>query len=396
MAKKKNTVRADGRIAVQVYIGRDENGKRKYKTVYGATQKEADEKALEIKILLKKGVNLIPKEETFEVWSERWLKKKSLRIGKSQKESYICYLKHLNRGIGYMPPIKINTYHVQELIDELAECNPNTKKPTAKKTLQDIRNTAIQVFDFIRKQQGIDVNPAIDVEIPEDAPVGFRRPLTEEEISWIIQTPHRMQTAAMIMLFAGLRRGELIPLTWNDINLEKKLISVNKAVELVGKPKVKDKTKTPAGIRQISIPDVLCDHLASITKNSLLVCPSLSGELYTADSWRSSWDSYLYDLDVLYGRNNQFTSKFDKRYKGIAIDRFTPHMLRHTYCTMLYLSGVDVMTAKELMGHSDVKTTLNIYTHLDKIHKQKEIAKLNDFLKCKSYASQTFLQSVDA
>ena len=44
MPKKRNTKRADGRIAVQVYVGRDENGKRKYKTVYGSTQKEADEK----------------------------------------------------------------------------------------------------------------------------------------------------------------------------------------------------------------------------------------------------------------------------------------------------------------------------------------------------------------
>ena len=64
----------------------------------------------------------------------------------------------------------------------------------------------------------------------------------------------------------------------------------------------------------------------------------------------------------------------------MIIPTFTPHQLRHTYITMLYLAGVDVMTAKEQAGHSDIQTTLNIYTHLDKNHKQKNIDKLNNFL----------------
>ncbi len=47
---------------------------------------------------------------------------------------------------------------------------------------------------------------------------------------------------------------------------------------------------------------------------------------------------------------------------------------------MLYLAGVDVLTAKDQLGHSDIKTTLNIYTHLDKVHKIKNVNKLDDFL----------------
>ena len=58
MGKKSNKKREDGRIAVQVYLGRDEGGKRKYKTVYGRTQKEADAKAQELKLALNKGIDL--------------------------------------------------------------------------------------------------------------------------------------------------------------------------------------------------------------------------------------------------------------------------------------------------------------------------------------------------
>ncbi|MDR2571583.1 MAG: tyrosine-type recombinase/integrase [Oscillospiraceae bacterium] len=63
-----------------------------------------------------------------------------------------------------------------------------------------------------------------------------------------------------------------------------------------------------------------------------------------------------------------------------VIPRITPHWLRHTYATMLYFAGVDVLTAKEQLGHTDAQTTLGIYTHLDKTHKRKAMSKLDEYL----------------
>ncbi|WP_304509631.1 tyrosine-type recombinase/integrase, partial [Anaerotignum sp.] len=60
--------------------------------------------------------------------------------------------------------------------------------------------------------------------------------------------------------------------------------------------------------------------------------------------------------------------------------RFTAPWLRHTYATMLYLARVDVLTSKEQLGHSDVQTTLNIFTHLDGKHKRKSMDKLNIYI----------------
>ena len=64
----------------------------------------------------------------------------------------------------------------------------------------------------------------------------------------------------------------------------------------------------------------------------------------------------------------------------MVIDTFTPHCLRHTYATMLYDAGVDVLTAKEFLGHSDIKTTLSIYTHLSAEKSKTDIGKLNQYL----------------
>ena len=77
MPKKSNKKRADGRIAVQVYLGTVE-GKRKYKTVYGATQKEADEKADELRVKLNKGIDLTKSKDSFELWASYWMSTKAI------------------------------------------------------------------------------------------------------------------------------------------------------------------------------------------------------------------------------------------------------------------------------------------------------------------------------
>lgn len=80
MPKKTNTRRADGRIVVQVYVG-SVDGKRKYKSVYGKTQKEADQKAAELRAQLHRGVDLISENRTFAFWANRFLiSKKKHRI----------------------------------------------------------------------------------------------------------------------------------------------------------------------------------------------------------------------------------------------------------------------------------------------------------------------------
>ena len=264
-------------------------------------------------------------------------------------------------------------FQIQQVIDKLAIQNPTTKKPTAKKTLNDIKITAKQIFEFAIVNRVIDYNPANAITIPQKSPQNERRALTDEEIKRIEETPHKAQRASMIMLYSGLRRGELLALKWNDINFKENSISINKAIEFInGKPNIKT-TKTTAGNRIIPMPQKLVDFLQSEQKTSIYVCDNKGG-MHTQQSWRCLWDTYILDLDVKYGNATLIkkdgtvrkkTSKYDKYLTGITIDRFTPHYLRHTYATMLYKAGVDVLTAKYLLGHSDIKTTLGIYTHLE-------------------------------
>ena len=393
MAKKKNAVRDDGRIAVQVYIGRDENGKRKYKTVYGTTQGEADEKAMKLKLAMNKGLNIASERDTFKDWSDIWISIKETEVGKSQANVYRCALKHLNAAIGEYPLTKIKPVDIKFILTALSVKNPNTKKPASKATLSMIKITAGQVFRMAIENRVTEYNPADYVKVPVTAQKGKRRALDAEEQQWILDTTHNAKRAAMIMMYSGLRRGELIPLTWNDIDLDAQTIAVNKAVEKVtGRFEVKFTAKTEAGLRTVDIPKRLADYLREEKRESIYVCANTQGLIHTESSWRRMWESYLADLNLKYGDFSaheimqkdgtlrEFKSKFDPKGVPFVIPKITPHWLRHTFATMLYFSGVDILTAKEQLGHADVKTTLEIYTHLDAIYKRKTMKKLDDFL----------------
>ncbi|HCA28865.1 MAG TPA: site-specific integrase [Ruminococcaceae bacterium] len=402
MPKKRNAKRKDGRIPVQVYLGRVD-GKRKYKTVYGQTQKEANEKARQVKIEIDHGVDVTAEQDTFSMWADSFLKKKKAsEVSESQYRNYKGTVKYLKEQIGSMHIKDIRVQVLQDIINSLVEYNPHTAQPTSKRTLKFVLSTARQIIQLAVKNRVITYNTANDVDIPTNAPQEHRRALTEKEQQWIIDTPHRAQRAAMIMMYAGLRRGELIPLTWNDIDLKKKTIRINKAVAIKdGKLQVKPFTKSEAGMRTIDVPQRLVDFLTKERKQAFggsavnpLVCPAVNGGLMTDTAWRRMWSSYLTELNFKYGnrmdKNGKVAkSKYDSNGIVMTIPHFTAHWLRHTFATLLYMAGVDVLTAKEQLGHADIKTTLQIYTHLDKQFKRKSMSKLDDYLsKCKSNASQ--------
>ena len=329
---------------------------------------------MQVKLALRKGIDVTADQDTFGEWARRWLKYKEADISASQYQSYEGYLKRLE-SLNGMRISEIKTYDIQEIIDALAVENPHTGKPTSKKTLGDVKITASQILRLAITNRVLDYNPADAVIIPKNAPQSHRRALTKEEQGWILNTPHKMQLAAMIMMYAGLRRGELLALTWQDIKLADRTITINKAVEFrKGIPHIKGSTKTNSGMRVVSIPEILAVYLSDQPKSSLLVFPSTTGQIVSESSWRVMWDDYLKEIDKRFGSPKVGKSSI------LTISHFTAHWLRHTYATMLYMAGVDVMTAKELLGHTDIKTTLGIYTHLDTKFKIRSVDKLNDYL----------------
>lgn len=115
-------------------------------------------------------------------------------------------------------------------------------------------------------------------------------------------------------------------------------------------------------------------------KSILVTHQKKNGALHTPKSWTQLWKSYFNTLNRTYGHMNS-QSKYAPRKLPVVIDKINSHMLRHTYATMLYNAGVDIMTTSELIGHADIETTLKIYTELRKNTKKHSIGKFDDYIK---------------
>ncbi|MCI9642254.1 MAG: site-specific integrase [Eubacterium sp.] len=353
-----------------IYVG-TVNGKAQRKFIRANSQRELNKKVNALKSEVAAGKDVYT-TALFGQWADKWLdeKKKPSEISNSTLKEYQNEIKQLNLRYKNVELKKIKLSDFQVYINELAENSPLSNKPLARTTLQKIVNTASAVCKYARAN---DI-PAPDffeqVIIPKSAPKDKRRALTEQEQQMIIDTPHRCQPAAMILLFSGLRRGELVPLKWSDIDLQNGIISVTKSADLnVSPPKIKQGGKTANAVRQVPIPPILVDYLIEYKQQAKIltpyVCYNAGGKLLSGAAFRQMWDSYLIDLNVKYGYAKQNVSKYNPKGLPMRIERFTPHYLRHTYATILYLQGVDMVTAKQYLGHSDIQTTINIYTDLE-------------------------------
>lgn len=388
MPRYNYTQRSDGRYQAKVYTGTKAN-KKQYKYLYASTEKELDKKVYELKARLGKGLDLSAERDTFGYWGERWLKLKKIEVSSKRYVSYVGRFANLI-PIHDISIVKLKAADIQDIIIECADKpSERTGKPYSKHTLTEIRNTAKQIINLAIENRVLDYNCASAVKIPKTATAAStRRALTSEEQQWITDTPHRAQTAAMIMMYSGLRRGELLALTWQDIDVSARTITVSKSVEMIkGRPRIKTGGKTESATRIVYIPVKLANYLSDLPHSIGLVCPSAKGTPMTDTGWKRLWESYLADLNLKYGKwesclqtNGETPVKFAPKKAPFIIPRITPHWLRHTFITMLYMAGVDVLTAKEQAGHSDIKTTMAIYTHLDEKYKKKNVQKLDDYL----------------
>lgn len=376
MPKKSNIKRADGRYRVKIYLG-VVDGKKKYKYVYGNTQKEANLKADEIKASLKKGMNLSSANDSFAVWADYWLTYKKNEVSADRYNSLVPRVQVWKDALYFAKINQIKPFDLQNILFSISERNPLTNKPMAKKTVRSYIQIITAIFDFAIDNRIIDFNPALKLKAPQGASEKHRRALSEEERQWVMEFEHRAKPSAMLMMLSGLRRGEATALQWNDIDFSKNTITVTRSYNFKQNEFKKPKNNKS---RIITVPQILIDYLSTLPRVSPFVLTSAKGLMMTDTAWKRLYDSYMKDLNLQYGNFVTVPNKFAPSKTPMMIKPFTPHELRHTFCTIMYEAGVDVLTAKEQMGHSDVKTTLSIYTHLSALHKEKDLQKLDAFL----------------
>lgn len=372
MSKMKK--RADGRYCKEVYLDKLPDGKYHRVAVYGKTQKEVLEKAAKIKADFEQGILIENPNMTFREMGELWIGNCKPDVSQAHRNSYIAILKnHLYPAFGSIKLKELKPLHLQIVINAMSVSGYATA------TMKNIRMTARQILETAIENNLMRKNVFKKITIPSK-PEKERRALDDAEIRLVTENwrGHRMCLAAMIMLYCGLRRGEVSALRWEDIDMANRLITVSKSAQMDINQPVLKLPKTEAGIRQVPIPEVLMVALRHERKASGLVCTMSDGQsMMTKCGWKRGWDGYLYFLNLQAG------GKPAAGGKGVVwvIDKsITAHQLRHTYATLLFDAGVDVKSAQQYLGHSCLEVTLEIYTHLSRFKKAQSVDALNKHL----------------
>lgn len=368
----KGKKREDGLYHKNLVVGKNADGSYIRKSVYAKTKKELEMKITEITQELNSGIAVWENGMTFSELADIWINQYNPTASERWKYSHGVQLKkHLLPYIGSLNIKDLRQIHLQTIISKLA------RQDYATQTMKQIKQTAVRIMKVAVDSDLIMRNPFSGVSVPVKEPEE-RQPLSQKQIKLVTENwrGHRMGLAGMIMLFSGLRKGELLALTWEDIDLDNRIITVNKSLScLCNKIKIKQ-PKTKSGIRKVPIPNKLFAVLDEVKKSSGIVCTSAEGEQMTEMAYKRAWESYMKYLNTCAGG----TKGCGKRKACWKMEKFTAHMMRHTYATMLFDANVDVKSAQRFLGHSDIEVTLNIYTHLSKYKEDQAINALNQHL----------------
>lgn len=322
----------------------------------GKTELEAMTKLAEKLAAAKRGEEVVGGSMTVDAWYEQWktlykepkgLTAKSLRMYDEK------YRKYIKPRIGRLKLKDVKDVHLQRVLNEQAGMSASHVKK--------VRIVMQEMFRRARQSRLIVYDPAELLELPTMT-AGKRRSITDEERTAILAVAERQRGGLWVLtlLYTGMRPGETAALMWSDVDFDRNEIHIHAAKES-GSAAIKG-PKTTAGVRDIPIHSALLPKLlAAKEKPFSPVFPTGSGRQQNENSLRRLWTGFKRELDIYLGAEVYR----NKIVRSVVAKDLTPYCLRHTFCTDLQRAGVSINVAKELMGHADIQTTANIYTHKD-------------------------------
>ncbi|MEG1256669.1 tyrosine-type recombinase/integrase [Clostridium sp.] len=325
----------------QVIISyKDESGRWKQKSKQGFKTKK-DSKPVADKMLeeIKNKIALCTPEEfkdiTFKAFSNLHMDHLKLSLEYTTINVYDAMLLKF-KGLNNMEIDKIKPMHIQNIVDSMVSVNKETTIKAYLQKLKTMFKAAVEQYNIISS------NPVQNIRLKSNKIIEERTALNNKEsINLLSRIDNKnYYLISLIALECGLRIGEIMGLTWNDINLTNKTIKINKQWKVIddngsygfGSPK---------------------------SKNSNRIVP-MSKNIYT------TLNNYkvrnLNGRILNYKNTNATTSDLRKLYMKLGYD-ISVHELRHTYATNLIANGLDFKTIAKLMGHN-VEQTIKTYSHV--------------------------------
>lgn len=339
--------RKDGRWEAR-YIHHYEKGKAKYRSVYGATYTEAKEKRQTIlsctDYMRVSGAKRLAR---FEEIAARWLQSRIKEVKESTFTRYIRTIeKQFYPAFYSCSLIKIGPDDIDKLFDSM-------KKVLSNKTLSD----RICIFKSIWKYGQENGYPCCPYQFPKKKcnrteSVTIIPPATRKKIEEALLKSNNLVSLGIVFtLFTGVRIGEMCGLQWGDIDFENGFATINRTVERIADLDVSTKRKTKVIISEPK------------TDKSRRIIPLPSFLLDYIERFRLGNDRFILTGSKKHTEPHTYYTRYKTFLRRNDIGDYTYHVLRHTFATDCVEKGFDIKSLSEILGHSDVSTTMNLYVH---------------------------------
>lgn len=349
--------RLDGRWTASVTCGRQPNGKPKRKYLYGNSRKEVAEKLASAQVKNNQGIPLGDDRQKLSDFLGTWL----IDVIKPSKSwrTYSSYKglveRHIVPELGRVVLTKLTPQQVQTFLNRKSESGLSSR------TVQYIRTVLGAALSQAVNWELVSRNVARLTSTVSSSPKDEIRPYTEEESAEFFRAAADDRLAALYVLAitTGARQGELLGLQWSSVDFDQKKLVIKHTLLKKEKEFILTSPKTDRSKRTIHLSKVALDAL---TRHQ---------EIQTQDKQLAGEDWTGNDLNLIFTTSigtpidrSNLRRRFHKTLADAKLRPIRFHDLRHTAATFLISKGVAPRTVMEILGHSTIRVTMDIYTHV--------------------------------
>ncbi len=360
---KINSYKKDGQTFYKfnAYLGQDPLTGKKIHTNRQEFKTKRDAEIAYLKLKTQTKEKLKEKKYTFKDIYDLWIKQYKMKVAPTTFKKTVAHFH--NHTLPVFADMRINKISFNICQDFI---NDNYYKFANPSFLLSNLN---EIFKYAIKMGVLQTNPAINVEIPKIKKITPKKPIN----FWDKQTLLRFlkyakydlnitwYTYFYLLAFTGLRRSEALALHWDDINFEDRTLSIRRNLSnghLILEPKTKASART-----------------ISLDNNTIKIL-----EHYKNISNDGNYEIIFRNTEENYITLSQPLRKLEKVIKKRNLPKITIHGFRHTHCSLLFESGATIKQVQDRLGHSDIKTTMNIYAHVTKSAKKDVADSFADFM----------------
>lgn len=365
------------RYQFQIYVGTDPlTGKQQRTTRRGfKTAKEAKLELARLKLEIDNGTFNKMIVETYADVYALWI----IQYEKTVEESTFIktiriFKNHILPALGKYKIDKLNIDLCQRAVDDWSNKLKNFKM---------VKAYAAKVINFAMKREYIKSNPFTLIEMPkkrvQNVQQKFENFYTKEELIEFLsclekEDNYKAFAFFRLLAYTGMRKGEALALTWQDIDFDNQELTITKAIARGKNNHLYVKSTKTGTSRTIKIDEE--------TLNTFIVWRKEQQKNYLILGFNTNNPdqlifSNLHNEYLQPTKTRQWILQIQEKY---VLKKVTTHGLRHTHCSLLFEAGASIKEVQDRLGHSDVKTTMDIYAHVSEKAKAEAVQKFEDYL----------------